>query len=115
MLHIQEEKFKLKHPKSSEVKHLSVHFCVTMQLVCLRDDCLHQLLSSKDCTRKEHRGFVQVHVVEMCTEKQGSVTTRCLSENTTATQSLLLLKHGLEPQAVSADGAGQHIVSPLAL
>lgn len=63
MLRIQEEKFKLKHPKSSEVKHLNVQFCVTMQLVCLREGGLHKLLSNKGCTRDEHRGFVQARVM----------------------------------------------------
>lgn len=64
---------------------------------------LHQLLSNKDCTRKDHRGFVQVHIVGMSTEKRGSVITRCLSENTTPTQSLLLLKHGLEPHRLTGN------------
>lgn len=63
MPHILEEKFKLKHPKSSEVKHLNVQFCVKVQLVCLRDGCLHQLLSNKECTRNEHPGCVQGHTV----------------------------------------------------
>lgn len=63
MLHILEEKFKLKHPKSSEVKHLSVQFCVKVQLVCLRDGCLDQLLNNKDCTRNEHLSCVQGQVV----------------------------------------------------
>lgn len=95
LLHILEEKFKLKHPKSSEVKHLNVQFCTKMQLISLRDGCLHPLLSNKDCTRNEHLSLSRYTLCK-CSQRNGAVLSQD-SENTTPTLPLLLFKQGLQP------------------
>lgn len=118
MLHVLEEKFKLKDPKSSEVKHLSVQFCSKMQLVCLRDGCLHQLSSNKDCTRNEYLSLSRYTLCK-CPQRNWAVLAQgaclktpplhchCSCSNTGYSHT--------DWQAVSADTAGQHIVSPWAL
>lgn len=115
LLHILEEKFKLKHPKSSEVKHLNVQFCTKMQLVSLRDGCLHQLLSNKDSTRNEHLSLSRYTLCK-CSQRNGAVLSQDASLKTPhlhchCSCSNRVYSH-TDRQAISADSAGQHIVSP---
>lgn len=63
MLHILEEKIGLKHPKSNEIKHLNVQFCVKMNWSVSEMAVCISCWVTRTALGMSISALVQVHVV----------------------------------------------------